>query len=154
MHIARRPHEEPAQHQAGAGNSLERPEVGAIRPRRFLKTKKGVFESFARVLAPIMPTLPQQIFRGVDFQAIAHFGPADDPGAVLLQHILEFAHGDGEGVLGNMDVPSLADQVIVVDQPSRILNQNLERPKGLRPQFQIDAVAEQPPGCQVNEEGT
>src|SRR5580704_1376477 len=102
-----------------------------------------------------MPASPDENLGSGYFQPVAELGLAVDPTAVFSQHMLDFAYGDRDGMIGHVrPVPGLADQLFVVHQPSRILDKNLECAKGARPQLQFGSITKQTRGGKVHSKWT
>src|SRR5580658_422339 len=92
--IARSQHDEASQHQIGAGDAFQSPEVSAIVLRGFFETPQGVLVAHPGVLVPEMPASPNQILGMRYFKAVTEFRLAVNPGTVFAQSMLDLADGN------------------------------------------------------------
>src|SRR5580698_6315896 len=95
IHFARRLHGKGAEHQVAPGNSFECPKIRAAPARRLLETAEGFLKSLARVALPVMPPIPDQIFRLRHIEAIAELGMIADPSSEFFQRFLDLSDRDG-----------------------------------------------------------
>src|SRR6266853_2772929 len=103
VHLARPPHGEGSEHQVAAGNPFECPEIRAAGLRDLLEAAQGLIKPFPGVALPVVPAVPDQIFRLGHIEPIAEFGMIADPPPVFLECFPDLSYRYGNSMPGNGD---------------------------------------------------
>src|ERR1700761_1558851 len=115
IHLARRPHGKSAQHQVAPRNSLECPEIRAASLCRLLKAAQCLIETLAGMALPVVPAVPDQIFRLWYIQPIAKLGVVADPASEFLKGFFDLSHRYSNRVPRNGNsVPCFTDHGCIV----------------------------------------
>ncbi len=122
MNFARSSHKKARERQIRAGNCRKRTEVAGIIRSRLLKILQRIFITRPRVQVPGMPAATNHVFGLWYFQKVTKSRPADDPVSMLFEEVLELVHRGCDGVSGDMHIPSLPNQLLVLYQLSVIFN--------------------------------
>ena len=97
-------------------------------PRNLLEAAQGLVETFTGMALPVMPAVPNQIFRLRHVKAIAEFWMIADPCPVFFQGSLNLSNGHRYGMPRDGDaMPGIADHRLIVDTTTAALNQCPQR---------------------------
>ena len=112
-----------------------------------------MLETFGCATAVEMPSLPYQLVRFRDFQAVAELRPVDDARAELAQAPADLADGDVHRMSRDHGAfPALGDHLLVTHGVSAVAEQHAKRGERLRPEPDRLAVAQESGRAEIEAE--